>query len=69
MYDNDLPGISNLVKIKKEHPELNYIWIPRKYKAKDISDYYKMYGRNKTVNLIKTYLEWRSRTQKLSQKK
>lgn len=69
MYDNDLPGISNLVKIKKEHPELNYIWIPRKYEAKDISDYYKMYGRNKTVNLIKTYLEWRSRTQKLSQKK
>ena len=27
-------------------------FIPRHYKAKDISDFYKMYGRTKTLELI-----------------
>lgn len=51
-YDNDLPGISNLNKIRKEHPEFKYIWIPKRYGAKDISDFRKMYGREKTYKMI-----------------
>lgn|SRR5574344_1397 len=52
-YDNDLPGIHNLCKIKKKHKELIYFWIPRSSEAKDISDYHKMYGHNKTISFIK----------------
>ena len=53
LYDNDLPGISNMCKIKKEHPELIYTWIPRSYGAKDISDFRKKYGEKKTKQFIK----------------
>ena len=53
LYDNDLPGIKNMNKIKKEHPELYYCWIPRGYKAKDISDFYREYGKDKTQQFIK----------------
>ena len=45
-------------KLKKQHPELIYTWIPRKYEAKDISDFYKMYKREKTLNLIKEFVIW-----------
>ena len=53
MYDNDQAGISNMRKIKKKHPELLYYFIPRKYEAKDISDFYKKYKKKKTINFIK----------------
>jgi hypothetical protein len=53
LYDNDLPGISNMNKIKKSHPELVYTFIPRKYEAKDISDFRKIYGEKKTKQFIK----------------
>ena len=58
LFDNDRTGISFMNKIKKEHPELIYTWIPRKYEAKDISDYYKINGYKKTLNLIKEFLIW-----------
>lgn len=51
-YDNDLPGIEGMNRIKKAHPELKFIFIPRKYGAKDISDFYKKYNKNKTLELI-----------------
>ena len=51
-YDNDLAGIQGLNKIHKSHPELKVCFIPRKYNAKDISDFYKLYGRDKTLELI-----------------
>lgn len=57
-YDNDRPGLYNLAKIRREHPELTYIYIPKKYKSKDISDFYKDYGRKKTINLIKEFILW-----------
>jgi hypothetical protein len=60
-FDNDLTGISFMRKIKKEHPEFIYTWIPRKLNAKDISDFYKLYGKNKTIKLIKQFLIWLSR--------
>lgn len=53
LYDNDIPGIHNMRKIKKNHPELLYYWIPRSYEAKDISDFHKKYGRYKTLLFIK----------------
>lgn len=50
LFDNDLPGISAMNKIRKEH-DVKCIWLPRN-KAKDISDYFKMYGKEKTRSLI-----------------
>ena len=51
-YDNDIAGIEGLNKIHKAHPELKVCFIPRKYNAKDISDFYKIYGKEKTLELI-----------------
>lgn len=57
-YDNDRPGLYNMAKIRKEHPELTYVFIPKKYGSKDISDFYKDHGRKETLNLIKTFILW-----------
>lgn len=60
LYDNDLPGIEGMRKIKSKYPELNYFWIPRKFGAKDISDFVKKYGISQTKNYIdelKNYYE------------
>lgn len=51
-YDSDLPGLRAMNKIRKLHPEIIPIWIPRHYEAKDISDFYAKYKREKTVELI-----------------
>lgn len=56
LYDSDLPGIQNMRKIKKKHPELIYFYIPRHYNAKDISDFYKKYGKDKTLEFVKDNL-------------
>ena len=56
LYDNDLPGIKNMRKIKKKHPELIYFYIPRHYNAKDISDFYKKYRKDKTLEFVKDNL-------------
>lgn len=50
-YDNDLPGIRSMNKIRKQF-NIQCLWIPRKFGAKDISDYYKKYGRESTIKLI-----------------
>ena len=50
-YDNDLAGISNMNRIRKQF-NIDCVWIPRKYKAKDISDFYLKYGREKTLELV-----------------
>lgn len=51
-YDTDLAGVSNLRKIRKQYPELYYYIIPRKYKEKDFTDFYKKYGKEKSKNLL-----------------
>jgi len=48
-YDNDERGILSMQKAKKLIP---CVWIPRKYEAKDITDYYKEYGKEATFELI-----------------
>ena len=58
LFDNDSTGITFMNKLKKQYPDLIYTWIPRKYGVKDISDYYKMYKRKETLNLIKEVLIW-----------
>lgn len=58
VFDNDYTGIMFMNKLKKEHPDLIYTWIPRKYGVKDISDYYKEYGYKKTIKLIKEFLKY-----------
>ena len=58
LYDNDRPGLYNMAKIRKEHPELTYVFIPNRYGSKDISDFYKDHGRKETLNLIKTFILW-----------
>ena len=42
-----------MCRIKKLYPELKFFWIPRKYGAKDISDFIKKYGLEET----KLYVE------------
>lgn len=61
MMDNDRPGLMNLIKFRKLHPELNYVFIPRKYKAKDLTDFYRKYGDIATKKLIKSYLNYLKR--------
>ncbi len=56
-YDNDIPGILNMRKIRKKYPELNFFFIPKKYEAKDFSDFYAKYGRKKTLEMIKYYIQ------------
>lgn len=57
-YDNDATGISFMRKIKKKYPELLYFFIPRKYKCKDPSDYYKKYGKEDIQEKIKQIREF-----------
>lgn len=52
MFDNDKPGIAAMRKLKKQYPDLEYFFIPRKYKAKDFSDLRALYGKDKTKELI-----------------
>lgn len=57
-YDSDRPGLYNMAKIRRDHPELTYISIPKKYGSKDISDFYNEHGRKETLNLIKEFVLW-----------
>lgn len=43
LYDNDRPGLHNMWLIRKEHPELNYFYMPW-YLAKDFTDSIKLVG-------------------------
>lgn len=53
LYDSDLTGVRFMNKLRKQHSDLIVCMIPRKYEAKDISDFYQKYGRSKTIELIK----------------
>lgn len=57
IYDNDLPGIQGMRRIRKAHPDLKFFWIPRRYEAKDISDFIKKYGIDETKKCIKKLKE------------
>ena len=52
LYDTDLAGVQNSIKIKKAHPRIEVLMIPKKYKAKDLTDLYKKIGTERMFNLI-----------------
>lgn len=52
LYDTDLAGVSNSKRIKKKFPKIQVLLIPRKYKAKDLTDLYKKLGTEKMLNLV-----------------
>lgn len=43
IYDSDRPGLHNMWLIRKQHPELNYYFLPE-YLAKDFTDSIKLIG-------------------------
>ena len=51
LYDNDRPGLHNMWLIRKQHPELNYYFLPW-YLEKDFTDTIKEIG----VNNMKEYV-------------
>lgn len=52
LYDTDIPGISNMRKIKKMFPDIKVLMIPRNIGYKDISDVRRYCGNKFTKNLI-----------------
>lgn len=54
IYDNDLPGLRAMNRFRRDNPEMEitWLWIPRKYGAKDISDLVKIIGFEETKRLI-----------------
>lgn len=52
LYDNDKPGLHNMWLIRKEHPELNYFYLPI-YLDKDFTDSIKLVG----VENMKEYVD------------
>ena len=58
LYDSDLTGVRFMNKIRKQHRDLIVCMIPRKYEAKDISDFYQKYGKSKTIELIKDCINY-----------
>lgn len=66
LYDSDKTGVKFMNKIKKQHHDLIICMIPRKYEAKDISDFYQKYGKNKTIEGIKEYINYLKREEKIA---
>ena len=66
LYDSDLTGVRFMNKIRKQYRDLIVCMIPRKYEAKDISDFYQKYGRNKTIEVIKEYINYIKREKKIA---
>jgi hypothetical protein len=52
LFDTDLTGVRFMNKIRKKYSFIKVLMIPRKYGTKDISDFCKKYGPNKTRELI-----------------
>lgn len=58
MYDQDKAGKHNMYKIRLKYPELDFFVIPNYLKAKDFSDLRKMYGEEKTKELLNQCLNY-----------
>lgn len=56
-YDWDNAGVIGTRKLLKKNPEFGFIFTNDK-KAKDISDYHKLYGRNQAKELLQTKLNY-----------
>lgn len=58
MYDQDKAGKHNMYKIRLKYPELDFFVIPNYLKAKDFSDLRKLYGKEKTKELLNQCLKY-----------
>lgn len=58
LYDNDLPGMQAMFKIKKTYSDLKILFLPRYGGDKDISDFRKVHGHKKTLELINKTREY-----------
>jgi len=54
-YDSDRPGKYNMAKIRREHPELNYYFLPR-HLSKDFTDTIKQVGVDKMKELVNQFM-------------
>lgn len=52
LYDTDLAGVANSKRVKKKFSKIQVLLIPRKYKAKDLTDLYKKLGTERILNLV-----------------
>ena len=53
LFDSDLTGVHYTNVLRRKYDFLIPCIIPRRYEAKDISDFYKKYGRIETIEFIK----------------
>lgn len=58
LFDNDMTGVHYTNIIRKKYKFLLATIIPRKYGAKDISDFHKKYGRKKTMQFIRESIKY-----------
>lgn len=54
-YDSDRPGKFNMAKIRREHPELNYYFLPKSL-SKDFTDTIKQVGVDKMRELVNQFM-------------
>ena len=55
LYDSDRPGKWNLAQIRKQHPELNYYFLPS-YLAKDFTDSIRLLGVDRMKELVNQFM-------------
>lgn len=55
-YDRDMAGMTNTHKLVRKYG-FNYFFIPKKYKIKDISDFYKAKGKKETIKLLSNLIQ------------
>lgn len=58
LFDSDLTGVHYTNILRRKYNFLIPCIIPRKYSAKDISDFYKKYGRKLTIEFIKESIKY-----------
>jgi hypothetical protein len=58
LFDSDLTGVHYTNVLRKKYDYLIPCIIPRRYGAKDISDFHKKYGRERTIEFIKESIKY-----------
>ena len=58
LFDSDVTGVHYTNVLRRKYDFLIPCIIPRKYGAKDISDFYKKYGRESTIEFIKKSIKY-----------
>lgn len=56
IFDNDAHGLRFAAKLKENHPLVKTRTIPINYMEKDISDFYKSFGRSRTEQMVQSLI-------------